>query len=316
VTALSHPSVSRPAPWRLFGWLAVALLVAAALIGPSGVRAAESVHTVTTSSIEIDGDSDDWDLEATFLADLHEAGDASKAVLAKVYAEYECSTGTIYFLVLAEGDHEINQSDDDNFVKIDDVKMVDGNSSTFAYIDDNGWEASFSLAEGTYTLDVHAQIDDGDTAALVGRALEITVECPEDTPAPATDTPAPATDTPAPATDTPAPATDTPAPATDTPAPATDTPAPATDTPAPATGTPAPSPTGGVQPTEGVPTATPTGGVGGVTGAPTVGPTLPPTDLESQAGPSGDTWRLLFLALAGIIATMLVVTPVTSRRRR
>jgi hypothetical protein len=302
VTALSHPSVSRPAPWRLFGWLAVALLVAAALIGPSGVRAAESVHTVTTSSIEIDGDSDDWDLEATFLADLHEAGDASKAVLAKVYAEYECSTGTIYFLVLAEGDHEINQSDDDNFVKIDDVKMVDGNSSTFAYIDDNGWEASFSLAEGTYTLDVHAQIDDGDTAALVGRALEITVECPEDTPAPATDTPAPATDTPAPATDTPAPATDTPAPAT--------------DTPAPATGTPAPSPTGGVQPTEGVPTATPTGGVGGVTGAPTVGPTLPPTDLESQAGPSGDTWRLLFLALAGIIATMLVVTPVTSRRRR
>jgi hypothetical protein len=281
VTALSHPSVSRPAPWRLFGWLAVALLVAAALIGPSGVRAAESVHTVTTSSIEIDGDSDDWDLEATFLADLHEAGDASKAVLAKVYAEYECSTGTIYFLVLAEGDHEINQSDDDNFVKIDDVKMVDGNSSTFAYIDDNGWEASFSLAEGTYTLDVHAQIDDGDTAALVGRALEITVECPEDTPAPATDTPAPAT-----------------------------------DTPAPATGTPAPSPTGGVQPTEGVPTATPTGGVGGVTGAPTVGPTLPPTDLESQAGPSGDTWRLLFLALAGIIATMLVVTPVTSRRRR
>jgi hypothetical protein len=309
VTALSHPSVSRPAPWRLFGWLAVALLVAAALIGPSGVRAAESVHTVTTSSIEIDGDSDDWDLEATFLADLHEAGDASKAVLAKVYAEYECSTGTIYFLVLAEGDHEINQSDDDNFVKIDDVKMVDGNSSTFAYIDDNGWEASFSLAEGTYTLDVHAQIDDGDTAALVGRALEITVECPEDTPAPATDTPAPATDTPAPATDTPAPATDTPAPATDTPAPAT-------DTPAPATGTPAPSPTGGVQPTEGVPTATPTGGVGGVTGAPTVGPTLPPTDLESQAGPSGDTWRLLFLALAGIIATMLVVTPVTSRRRR
>jgi hypothetical protein len=309
VTALSHPTVSRPAPWRLFGWLAVALLVAAALIGPSGVRAAESVHTVTTSSIEIDGDSDDWDLEATFLADLHEAGDASKAVLAKVYAEYECSTGTIYFLVLAEGDHEINQSDDDNFVKIDDVKMVDGNSSTFAYIDDNGWEASFSLAEGTYTLDVHAQIDDGDTAALVGRALEITVECPEDTPAPATDTPAPATDTPAPATDTPAPATDTPAPATDTPAPATDTPAPATDTPAP-------SPTGGVQPTEGVPTATPTGGVGGVTGAPTVGPTLPPTDLESQAGPSGDTWRLLFLALAGIIATMLVVTPVTSRRRR
>jgi hypothetical protein len=288
VTALSHPTVSRPAPWRLFGWLAVALLVAAALIGPSGVRAAESVHTVTTSSIEIDGDSDDWDLEATFLADLHEAGDASKAVLAKVYAEYECSTGTIYFLVLAEGDHEINQSDDDNFVKIDDVKMVDGNSSTFAYIDDNGWEASFSLAEGTYTLDVHAQIDDGDTAALVGRALEITVECPEDTPAPATDTPAPATDTPAPAT----------------------------DTPAPATGTPAPSPTGGVQPTEGVPTATPTGGVGGVTGAPTVGPTLPPTDLESQAGPSGDTWRLLFLALAGIIATMLVVTPVTSRRRR
>ena len=59
---------------------------------------------------------------------------------------------------------------------------------------------------------------------------------------------------------------------------------------------------------------TPTGGVGGATGTPGVpGVTLPPTDTLS-GGPdalAGDGWRLILLAMAGLMAAALLVTPAT-----
>lgn len=85
----------------------------------------------------------------------------------------------------------------------------------------------------------------------------------------------------------------------------------ATPTPTPTatpTGTPGPTPT---------PTATPTGGVGGATGTPgggvggaTSDPTLPSTStLDSGAGSPGDGWRLVLLAMAGLLAVALLLTP-------
>ena len=68
------------------------------------------------------------------------------------------------------------------------------------------------------------------------------------------------------------------------------------NTPAQATGTPAP-------------TATPTGEVEGATGTPNI--TLPPTDtaLGGPAAPDGDGWRLVLLAMAGLLAAALLLTP-------
>jgi hypothetical protein len=60
------------------------------------------------------------------------------------------------------------------------------------------------------------------------------------------------------------------------------------------------------------PTATPTGGVGGATGTPGIpGVTLPPTDTLSGGpiAPAGDGWRLILLAMAGLMAAALLVTP-------
>jgi hypothetical protein len=58
-------------------------------------------------------------------------------------------------------------------------------------------------------------------------------------------------------------------------------------------------------------TPTPTGGVGGATGTPNVGVTLPPTDTLSAGpiAPAGDGWRLILLAMAGLMAAALLVTP-------
>ena len=55
--------------------------------------------------------------------------------------------------------------------------------------------------------------------------------------------------------------------------------------------------------------------VEGATGHPAV--TLPPTDtLGSPAAPSSDSWRILLIALAALVATALVLTPATASRRR
>jgi hypothetical protein len=67
------------------------------------------------------------------------------------------------------------------------------------------------------------------------------------------------------------------------------------------------------------PIATPTGGVGGATGtpgAPTI--TLPPTDTlpGGPTTPAGDGWRLILLAMAGLMAAGLLLTPATVVVRR
>ena len=73
--------------------------------------------------------------------------------------------------------------------------------------------------------------------------------------------------------------------------------------------TPTPSPSAS-------PSPSPTGAVGGATGKPHVTP--PPTDaLGGTTGqPVGDTWRLILLALAGLLASILLLTPASPARAR
>ena len=89
----------------------------------------------------------------------------------------------------------------------------------------------------------------------------------------------------------------------------------ATPTPGP---TETPGPTATPAPTETVaPTPSPTGGVLPATGTPA--PTLPPTDvLTGSDGSSGPTdgWRLGLVAIAGLLAGVLLLTPATAVVRR
>jgi hypothetical protein len=72
------------------------------------------------------------------------------------------------------------------------------------------------------------------------------------------------------------------------------------------TATPTPAPTA---------TPTPAGGVGGATATPaptaTPKPTLPSTDAidGTGSGSSGDGWRIILLAMAGVLAAALMLTP-------
>jgi len=149
--------------------------------------------------------------------------------------------------------------------------------------------------------------------AIYNNGCNIPQPSPSPTPTPeASPTPTPeASPTPTPeASPTPTPeASPTPTP---TPQP-TPTPTPP-PTPNP---TPQPTPTPTPQPTPTPePTPTPTGSVLSEVGTPKV--TLPPTDTlsESTQAPAGDSWRLILLAMAGILTTTLLLTPAPARARR
>ena len=61
----------------------------------------------------------------------------------------------------------------------------------------------------------------------------------------------------------------------------------------------------------------PTGGVGGSTGTPRA--TLPATDTLDGAAttaPAGDSWRLILLAMAGVLTAALMLTPARAAVRR
>ncbi|GAB4561950.1 MAG: hypothetical protein Kow0047_09710 [Anaerolineae bacterium] len=144
----------------------------------------------------VDGDYGEWDLSADFFHDMYEAGKSDKEILSKAYLRYDCQAGTLYILVLAVNDQTVMADKPaDNWLKVYDLgqnTLVDGNSGTngvppdFAWINRNGnladgWEASVSLAEGTYAeIEIHAQIV-GDRTSSTGKkaspvSLEIT--CP------------------------------------------------------------------------------------------------------------------------------------------
>ena len=64
------------------------------------------------------------------------------------------------------------------------------------------------------------------------------------------------------------------------------------------------------------PTPTPEDSVGGGTGTPAI--TLPPTDTfgSGPMAPANDSWRILLVVLAGILASALILTPSPATRRR
>ncbi|MCW4030324.1 MAG: hypothetical protein NWE92_11840 [Candidatus Bathyarchaeota archaeon] len=145
------------------------LLIAVALVAVPLVAAAPPEPTYATANV--DGNTSEWNLTNDFFADMHRAGKADKDVLGSAYLRYDTSTSTLYVLVLNNAGIIGIDSADDAFVKIDGSKMVDadygddGNAPDFAWVtsggDIIGYEASFSLAPGEYTILIHLNVDDG-----------------------------------------------------------------------------------------------------------------------------------------------------------
>jgi hypothetical protein len=145
-------------------------------------------------TITVDGDTSDWDLTENYFADMYRAGDPGKDVLSKLYLRYDCTTFTLYALVLVEPGHtiDVDFGDGEHYIKlgnsttlVDDTDGDDGTPPDFHWVGlsgdgttAQGWEASTELWPDAYTnFNVHTQVDDGETSAVTGRSIDLTLIC-------------------------------------------------------------------------------------------------------------------------------------------
>jgi len=169
------------------------VLAAVLLLVPATMAFAASPPQPTYDTAIVDGDYSEWDLANDFFADMYRAANTNKKVESKLYLRYDCSTETMYALVLSVNDIPVLVEATNAFVKIDGSKVVDGNDASFAWVgqgfdgDNNharGFEASFPLASQTdYSLNVHVNVyDDGasQTSAVADRDIDLTIYCPPD----------------------------------------------------------------------------------------------------------------------------------------
>lgn len=164
------------------------LLVATLTLSPIASAAAPEPNYGTAT---VDGNPGEWDTilpSDDFFADMIKAGGqgGQTTVLGHLFLRYDLSTNTLYVLVLTADRTRSMEKDSDGsetFVNIDGSKVVSSASSTFAWVNDNsthaeGFEASFTLMQGTYDLYVHTNVYQGgesQTSATLRTGIPLTV---------------------------------------------------------------------------------------------------------------------------------------------
>ena len=135
------------------------------------------------SSANVDGNSGEWNLATDLFSLMYRAGKSNKPVESRAYVRYSCATQTLYVLVLMEPGSVgyIDPNAQTAWIAVNNVnnKVVTENSGDdgvppdFQWIgrgyDGNpqhmrGYEASFSLAPGSYTILFHGDVIDASGA--------------------------------------------------------------------------------------------------------------------------------------------------------
>jgi len=171
---------------------------------PAWAKPAAEVDVVTplnwtAGTATVDGDISEWDLSGGNI--MCTAGSLGvdgcegngKEQLSTVYLRYDCTTNTMYVLVLEADGKDAERSESDAWV------TVGGNSNKvleeFAWVGNtDGYEASFTMTEDSDNVQVHLNVSgntsstgkNGDTSSITGIT---TCEVPADEP-PADEPPA------------------------------------------------------------------------------------------------------------------------------
>jgi hypothetical protein len=121
----------------------------------------------------VDGDISEW-TSADFFAPMHRAGNPAKVVESNLHLRYDCTTSTLYAMVLVtDGVYALqqpsdaylkwkpNQSDTRSFKGIG----VEGSEGQSAWVFNTegtliGWEGAFEIPTGTYWINAHVQVFD------------------------------------------------------------------------------------------------------------------------------------------------------------
>jgi uncharacterized repeat protein (TIGR01451 family) len=147
----------------------------------------------SSGSANVDGTIAEWNVVNDLFSDMIRAGGngGQTKVESKLYLRYDCTTHTVFANVRAEPGVTIAADlPGESFIKVGGVKKVDGmtgddgTAPDFAWVGlsgtaASGWEASFPLGVGSYTINVHAQVNDGglQTSAVPGRSIPLVLAC-------------------------------------------------------------------------------------------------------------------------------------------
>lgn len=129
---------------------------------------------LTPGVANVDGNAGEWNLGADFVANLHENGDATKPIEAKLYLRYDAAGNVLYAFVKAEPGVVLQTTDPgEAYLRLGLTGKIvhglsgdDGVPPDFRWVglsgsSASGFEASAPLGPGSYDLRVHAKVPDG-----------------------------------------------------------------------------------------------------------------------------------------------------------
>ncbi len=179
---------------RPLAWVAAVGLIALSFAGPAAVEAA-SPPSPTYGSAIVDGATGDWALGADLFAPMTDAGNPAKPVVANLYLRYDCSSGTLFALVLSADGTQFQQTRPENaYIRLDGAgKSVsglsgnDGSPPDFSWINGDGaladgFEASVAIPTGSHTVRAHILRPDDSQDGYqsvddVGRDIPLDLAC-------------------------------------------------------------------------------------------------------------------------------------------
>ncbi len=157
----------------------------------------------TYGTANVDGNSGEWNLVNDFFTLMYRAGNPNKPVESKAYLRYDCSTGTMYVLVLmeptsigyidplaqtawvainAQNNKVVTENSGDDGIPPDFQWIGQGYDGDPQHV--RGYEASFSIAAGSYNIIFHIDVIDPSGAqtsaspGFPGTGPALTIECP------------------------------------------------------------------------------------------------------------------------------------------
>ena len=200
----SRRLLSRRRTRRLAGAVLLAAPVTAlTLVFPTTATQAATPPTPTYGTATVDGDPSEWDLANDFYAAMYNGGRPTDPVLADGYLRYDCTSGTLFVMV--------DQASYDGAL----VPLLNASGNAWAYLNGNqsskvysdasgtnpshtppefewfgtgydgdsshsqGYEASFAISPGSYTIVVHVEAlysGSASTAGFVGFNTRATSE--------------------------------------------------------------------------------------------------------------------------------------------